>query len=57
MLPDRVSNPGPLTYKSGTDCAMRPGIKCSKPAIQINSSKTNGHTFRINTSSIFCLPC
>ena len=31
MLPDRVSNPGPLTYESGalvTDCATRPGIYC-----------------------------
>ena len=28
MLPDRVSNPGPLTYESGapTDCTTRPGI-------------------------------
>ena len=27
MLPDRVSNPGPLTYESGapTNCATRPG--------------------------------
>ena len=27
MLPDRVSNPGPLTYESvcPTDCATRPG--------------------------------
>ena len=27
MLPDRVSNPGSLTYESGapTDCATRPG--------------------------------
>ena len=28
MLPDRVSNPGPLTNESGcpTDCATRPGM-------------------------------
>ena len=27
MLPDRVSNPGPLTYESRpTDCATRPGF-------------------------------
>ena len=25
MLPDRVSNPGPLTYESGAECATRPG--------------------------------
>ena len=27
MLPDRVSNPGPLTYRvrRPTDCATRPG--------------------------------
>ena len=25
MLPDRVSNPGPLTYESGA-CATRPGL-------------------------------
>ena len=25
MLPDRVSNPGPLTYECPTDCATRPG--------------------------------
>ena len=32
MWPDRVSNPGPLTYnrvRCPTDCATRPGLRCT----------------------------
>ena len=30
MWPDRVSNPGPLTYESGVNCPMQPGKQDSK---------------------------
>ena len=32
MLPDRVSNPGPLTYESG---ALPPGCRLLKPLIKV----------------------
>ena len=45
MLPDRVSNPGILTYvrvRCPTDCATRPGIKCPDSGIQVGSVLPKG---------------
>ena len=49
MLPDRVSNPGPLTYESGAlPIALRgPALSCSKTSL-VNE------TFNFLTSSHFC---
>ena len=43
MLPDRVSNPGPLTYESGAlPIALRgPAIKCPDSGIQVGSVLPN----------------
>ena len=40
MWPDRVSNPGPLTYESG-----------ALPTAQRGPAETNGHTFKGNSIS------
>ena len=42
MLPDRVSNPGPLTYESG-----------ALPIALRGPAKVNGYTFRENNSAMY----
>ena len=56
MLPDRVSNPGPLTYESGAlPIALRGQVK---NVVQNRYKKTcikvNGYTFKGSNSTIFC---
>ena len=46
MLPDRVSNPGPLTYESGAlSIALRGPAYHSLVKIQLKAHKIKGHLF------------
>ena len=62
MLPDRVSNPGPLTYESGAlPIALRgPALKTAKTLwsfgrSEFNRVETSEYTFRGYNSVIFLL--
>ena len=38
MLPDRVSNPGPLTYESGALPIALRGPACGRPTLALSSA-------------------
>ena len=53
MLPHRVSNPGPLTYKSGALPIGLRGPAASVKITLVKSINVNGYTFRKSNSAIF----
>ena len=57
MWPDRVSNPGPLTYELGADCATWPGeivrISCISSALSCSLHSLRTHK-RVARSWFVC---
>ena len=53
MWPDRVSNPGPLTYESGALPIALRGPAASVKIPLVKSINVNRYTFRKRNSAIF----